>query len=253
MRKYWAGFNRDTRCILLVCFFAFFFNGLQTLMMGSILPDMKVSYGLTDTQAGLMLSGHSAGNLAACFLSGLVPLWLGRRKSIVLLSALAATGFTMMLVSGNLIWLVAAFAFTGMGRGSVSNFNNATVNRVTDGSPTASNLLHSFFAVGAISAPLVFLLFSRIAGWRAAVGAIILLGVLVSLSFSRVRLKNDRPDRADRAQKSLAFLRNRTYLILSAMMFFYLCAEYAINGWLVTYLQSKPQLLAQFTATGTDA
>ena len=34
------------------------------------------------------------------------------------------------------------------------------------------------------------------------------------------------------------------------MMFFYLCAEYAINGWLVTYLQNKPELLAQFAANG---
>ena len=34
------------------------------------------------------------------------------------------------------------------------------------------------------------------------------------------------------------------------MMFFYLCAEYSINGWLVTYLQNKPTLLAQF---GTNA
>lgn len=245
--------DQNTRRILNACFLAFFMNGLLTMMLGSVLPDMRVAYGLSDTQSGLLLSSHSAGNLVACFVSSLLPLWLGRRKSIVLLSALAAVGFSMMLVSGNPIWLMAAFVFTGMGRGSISNFNNTTVNRVTEGNPSDSNLLHSFFATGAISAPLVFLLASAIAGWRAAVVVIVVLGVVVAANFTRIRLPEDQPDRQDHAQKSLIFLRNPTFLILSGMMFFYLCSEYSINGWLVTFLQNKPALLEAFAATGNDA
>ena len=33
------------------------------------------------------------------------------------------------------------------------------------------------------------------------------------------------------------------------MMFCYLCSEYAINGWLVTYIQSKTELLSAFGQT----
>ena len=253
MRSFFASLDRNTRYILGTCFFAFFFNGLMTLMMGSVLPDIQSTYGLSDTQSGLMLAGHSVGNLAACFLSGLVPLWLGRRKSIMMLCLSSVIGYSMMMFSGNPVWLIAAFAFSGIGRGSISNFNNSTVNRVTRGNPAASNLLHSCFAAGAISAPLVFLLASRVAGWRAAVGIIALLGLLVATAFSRLRLPDDRPDREDASQKSLVFLRNPSYLILGGMMFFYLCAEYSINGWLVTYLQSMPSLLAQFTQGGGDA
>lgn len=253
MRAFFRSLSRDTRRILGACFLAFFSNGILTMMIGSVLPDMKLAYGLTDTQAGLMLSGHSAGNLAACFLSGLAPLWLGRRRSIVLLSALAAVGFTMMLAYGDPLWLIVAFVLTGTGRGSVSNFNNATVNRVTGGSPAASNLLHGFFAVGAISAPLVFLLCGNFGGWRTALGVIVALGIAVAFGFSRVRLEDDKPDRRDKANRSMAFVRNRTFLILAGMMFFYLCAEYSINGWLVTYLQNKPELAAQFAAQASGA
>jgi len=251
MHKLFSGFDRGTRRILGACFLAFFLNGLTTLMMGSLLPDMKASYGLTDTQSGIILSGHSIGNLIACFLSGLVSLWLGRRKAIVALSIISSIGFTMVLFFGNPLWLIAAFILTGIGRGSISNFNNATVNRVTHGDPSASNVLHSFFAAGAICAPLVFLLASRVAGWKTAVVCIVLLGIGVTVNFSTLRLPDDRPDRADQSQKSLAFLRNPSFLIFCGMMFFYLCAEYSINGWLVTYLQSKPDLLKQFT--GPDA
>ena len=250
MRNTPGELDAGTRRTLIICFFAFFFNGLMTMMQGSVLPDMKTAYHLTDTQGGLMLAGHSAGNLAACLLSGLVPLLLGRRRGIALLSLSASLGYGMMLLSGNPIWMVAAFGLGGMGRGSISNFNNGTVSRVTGGSPAASNLLHSMFAIGAIAAPLVFLLCSRIGSWRLAVGATALLGAAVSLAFTRLPLVDDRPDKTDKAQRSLAFLRNPAYLVFGGMMFFYLCAEYSINGWLVTYLQSKPPLLAQFAIAG---
>lgn len=253
MISFFMALSKGTRRILGACFLAFFFNGLMTMMMGSLLPDLKATYHLTDTQAGLMLSGHSAGNLLACFLSGLLPLWLGKRKSITMLVALAAMGFAMMLVSGNPLWLLIGFAFTGVGRGSISNFNNTTVNVTTGGSPAALNLLHSVFAVGAILAPLVFLLAGRLGGWYAAAGLIAVLGAVVAFHFSRLQLPDDQPDRRDVTQRSMVFLKNRTFMILAGMMFFYLCVEYAINGWLVTYLQNKPLLLAQFAAQSGDA
>lgn len=224
MRSYLKNLPDNTRKIIATCFIAFFFNGTLSMMIGSLLPDLKAAYGLSDTQIGLMLSGHSAGNLIASLLSGLVPLWLGRRRSITLLSAASALGFSMMLVSGNPVWLILAFAFSGIGRGSVGNFNNYTINTATGGSPTASNLLHSFFAVGAIGAPLLFLLAVHVDGWQAAVVLVAVIGTVVSFAFSRLRLPQDRPDRRDQTQKSLIFLQNRTYLILGGMMFF-ICAQ----------------------------
>lgn len=66
-----------SRTLLYACFFAFFCNGALTLTMGSAIPDLKATYGLNDTISGLFLSAHSAGNLVAGFVSGLVPLYLG--------------------------------------------------------------------------------------------------------------------------------------------------------------------------------
>lgn len=231
---------------LAACFFAFFTNGTFTLMMGSILPDMKLAYALSDTQSGMMLSAHSIGNLIAGFVSGLVPLWLGRRKSIVCLYALATIGFVMMLVWGNPVWLVLCFILTGIGRGSVSNFNNGTVNKVSGGNPVAANLLHCFFAVGALTAPLVFLLLNKIGSWHFALVYVAILTVLSVFGFSRLTLEDDKPDRKDKTQSTMVFLKNPSFLILAMMMFFYLCAEFSINGWLVTYLQNKEALFSAF-------
>lgn len=250
MNRLFPDMDKASRKILGICYFAFFFSGIFSLMMGSLLPDIKAEYALSDGQSGLLLSGHSLGNLLAAITSGLVPLVLGKRKSMMVLSSLTIIGFAMMLLYGNPIWLVVAFVLTGIGRGSVSNFNNGTVGQLSGGSPAASNLLHGSFAVGALSAPLVFLLANNLGGWKAAVGIILLLGVFVVAGFSQMRFTEDRPNPQDKNQSSMAFLKNRSYLIWAGMMLCYLCGEYSINGWLVTFLQNKSSLLQVFDAAG---
>ena len=244
--------DKKQRSILYTCFFAFFANGALSLTLGSVMPDLKLAYGLSDTVSGLFLSAHSAGNLIAGFISGLIPLYLGERKSIMLMGSLAFIGFLMMTVWGNPAWLLLAFAFTGLGRGSVTNFDNRTVNRLSGGSPAASNMLHGSFAIGAILAPLAFLCLRNLFGWRVGLAFVILCGVVSLCNFSRMRLAVDRPDRKDKSNSTLVFLKNPSFLILAMMMFCYLCSEYAINGWLVTYIQNKESLLTAFSADGQE-
>ncbi len=241
--------DKPGRTLLNACFFAFFCNGTLSLMMGSAIPDIKAAYGLSDTLSGLFLSAHSAGNLVAGFISGLVPLYLGQRRSIMLLSSLAFIGFLMLVLWGNPIWLFMAFIFTGLGRGSVTNFDNRMVNILSGGSPAATNLLHSSFAVGAILAPMIFLLMRTAVSWRAGLLVVVAFGTISVCNLGRMRLEDDQPDRKDKVNSTMCFLKNPSFLILAMMMFCYLCSEYAINGWLVTYIQSKDALLASFGAT----
>lgn len=244
--------SKRERSILYTCFFAFFCNGSLALMMGSAIPDLKAAYQLSDTLSGLFLSAHSIGNLIAGFISGIVPLYLGQKKSILLLSSLAFIGFAMMIVWGNPVWLFLAFVFTGLGRGSVTNFDNRMVNQISGGSPVGTNLLHSCFAVGAILTPLIFLAVSRCLGWRAAVGVVVLFGFVSLFNLSRMKLQQDHLDRRDKTNSTVCFLKNPSFLILAMMMFCYLCSEYAINGWLVTYIQNKESLLLGFGKTGDE-
>ncbi|MBQ8556632.1 MAG: MFS transporter [Clostridia bacterium] len=245
--------DKQDKQALFTCFFAFFCNGTLSLMMGSVMPDLKAAYNLSDTTSGLFISAHSAGNLIAGLVSGLVPLWLGQKRSVITLSALAFVGYLMMTIAGWPAWLFLAFLLVGFGRGSVTNFDNRMVNQLSGGSPAASNLLHSCFAVGAILTPLVFLTLRNSFSWQIGLGYVILLGVVSLINMSRMQLKNDRPSPKDKANSTLVFLKNPSFLILAAMMFCYLCSEYAINGWLVTYIQNKENLLSSLAASGSDA
>ena len=245
--------DRQDKQALFTCFFAFFCNGTLALMMGSVMPDLKVAYNLSDTTSGLFITAHSAGNLIAGLISGLIPLWLGQKRSIFVLSGLAFVGYLMTMIAGWPAWLFLAFLLIGFGRGSVSNFDNRMVNQLSGGSPAAANLLHSCFAVGAILTPLVFLALRNAFSWQVGVGYVVLLGCVSLFNMARMQLKNDRPSPKDKQNSTLVFLRNPSFLILAAMMFCYLCSEYAINGWLVTYIQNKENLLADLAASGSDA
>ena len=163
------------------------------LTQGSMMPDMKAAYGLTDTMGGLMLSAHSIGNLVAGFLSGVVGVYLGRKKTVIMLSSLAFIGMLLIALFGAPGLLFFAFILTGVGRGSMSNFNNGTVNAITGGSAAASNLLHAVFAVGAITAPMAFLLLRNAISWQAGVLLVVACGAISVLNLTRVTVPDDRP------------------------------------------------------------
>ena len=250
MFSYLGGLDRPRRALLYACFYAFFCNGFLALTLGSMLPDMRAAYRLDNAMGGLMLAAHSVGNLTAGFLSGVAGVYLGRRRTVVCLSALGFAGMLAIALTGAPGLLCAAFFCTGMGRGSVSNFNNATVNAVTGGSAAASNLMHALFAVGAITAPMSFLLLRRVIDWRAGVTLVAVLGALSVINLARLPASDDRPAPGRNRTGGFGFMRDPRFLVLGAMMLFYLCAEYAINGWLVSYIQHKDVLLAGFNATG---
>lgn len=243
--------DKSRRTLLYACFYAFFCNGMIALTQGSMLPDMKAAYGLSDTAGGLMLSAHSIGNLAAGFLSGVVGVYLGRKRTVIMLSSLAFIGMLLIAVQGVPGLLFFAFILTGVGRGSVSNFNNGTVNAITGGSAAASNLLHAVFAVGAIFSPMAFLLLRNAINWQAGVLLVVVCGAISVANLTRVTVPDDRPAKKTGGRSGgFGFLKEPAFLVLAGMMLFYLCSEYAINGWLVSYIQHKDALLQNFGVTG---
>lgn len=224
------------RSILNAVFYVFFVNGVFAMIMGSLLPLISLEYNLSDTMSGSLISAHSVGNLLAGFIAGVLPMYFGRKKSIVLLSSFVVAGFVLLLITGNPLVLLAAFLFTGISRGSVSNFNNTMVNEVSDSSPSALSFLHSIFAVGAILAPLLAMVSTRLLGsngWRLSVAVIIVLTSVSVFFFSRMEIIENTASR--KKGSSYEFLRSKVFWIHAGILFFYLAGEASINGWIVKY------------------
>ena len=64
--------------------FVFFVSGASSVLMGNLMPFLRETYGISYAQAGLLLSLPSWGNLASIFITGYLPTYIGRRKTVLL-------------------------------------------------------------------------------------------------------------------------------------------------------------------------
>ena len=236
-KMFYSNLDENNKYILNCCFFIFAINGLHSMILGSVLPLISFEYGLNNTISGSLISAHQAGNLVSSFFAGILPLYLGRKKSIIFLCTFVMMGFLIMILTGNPVLLILGFLFTGLSRGSISNFSNTIVNEVSNSSPSALSFLHSIFAVGALIAPLLVIASVNITGdigWRTALGVIIFLVAVSIFLFSKMKMDST-VKKSDKVKISYVFLKNKYFWISSGILFFYLCAESAINGWIVKY------------------
>lgn len=243
------GLSSSEKALFLGCFYTFFVNGGLALILGAILPFMKDTYNLNYQLTGLLISMHSIGNLISSFLGGVLPVYLGKKKSIILFCSFGVIAFLLMISTGNPIVLLIAFLFTGLNRGAVSNFNNTVINDIATGQAWALNLLHSVFAIGAFISPFIALFFTRNNpnGWIYAALVLAFMCLIEIIVYSTMKIPNPNPvKREGKVKSDWGFLKNKYYLVACGILFSYLCAEQAINGWLVTYLKESGILSGTF-------
>ena len=235
--SFYRELNQRDQYIIKCCFFVFAVNGLYAMILGSLLPLISSEYGLNNTVSGALISAHQVGNLIAGFIAGMLPIYLGRKKTIMFLCCFVVMGFFIMIMSGNPVLLILGFLFTGLSRGSISNFNNSVVNEVSNSSPAALNILHSVFAIGALSAPFLVIVCTQVAGdtgWKIAAAVIIILAIVSIILFAKIEIE-EHTGKKEKKKVSYVFLKNKFFWISAGILFFYLCAEATINGWIVKY------------------
>ena len=231
------------------CYGTFAFNGVLALTIGALLPYIRDSYALNYAFAGLLVSLHSVGNLCASFVAGILPLFVGRRKSIMLFSACYAVAFVMVILTGQPFVLAVAFFMTGLARGAVSNFNNTEVNMLAPGQGWALNALHASFAVGAFLAPMLVLLCAQVLNnWKLMCGLLVAFGVTEFLIFAFMPLEVNELKGKDKG-KNFGFLQRREFWFTIGILFFYLCAEQGVIGWMVTYFKDTGIMSAGYAQT----
>jgi len=202
---------------------------------------MWETYNLSYQITGLLISFHAFGSLISSFVGGIIPVYLGRKISILLLSSAAVIGFILMTLTGNPFFLLLAFFLTGINKGAISNFGNTIVNDIATGKAWAQNLLHSMFAIGAFVSPFVALFFTHgnTHGWVYAVLIWAFLCFTELIVLTRLKIPNNFPMHKKSRKMNLGFLKNKYYLTACLILFFYAAAEQSINGFLVTYFKDS--------------
>lgn len=222
------------------CYFAFFVNGAMVLLVGAILPYLIEEAGINYSIAGGFLSAFAIGNLLASFINPILAAKIGRKATIVSMSAFIPLMWFVITLVPPIPVIYAAFILLGIGRGSVSIINNAVVNDNSDGKPAALNLLHMTFAVGAFLSPFLTSMYINAGlGWKAVAYTVVAGSALACVFYAFMKLDYNMPkESAKAAEGSKDFYRNPVFYIMGILLFLYLGLENCVNGWFVTYFKS---------------
>lgn len=246
--------NQENRLIRNTLF-AFFVSGAASMLMGNLMPFLREIYGISYARAGFLLSLPSWGNLASVFLTGYLPTYIGRRKTILTTSVWMAIAFALVTFGiGGAAALPFACVMIGIARGGNSNFSNTMMSTLSGSRAAVGyNLLHSAFAVGAVLSPLALVACTRNNpdGWRIMSTGIIVLCVLQVVVYARMALPAENITKSIKSVDK-SFLKSRSFWLGCAILFFYISVEYAICNWLVTYFKDSGCLSASVSQMMTS-
>lgn len=232
----------------------FMINGMLALSIGSLLPFVKEARGLDYVFSGMLVSLHSVGNLLSSFTAGVLPVYLGRKKSILLFESLFAIAFALLLFGKGPVALILAFLLTGLARGAASNFNNKTINQLAPGQAWMINGLHAMFAIGAFLFPLLLTALTSVKtdNWIYACYFMLAMGVLAWILYYLIPVEGEEVAKSVEKQKEkpkadYGFFKEPMFWLCTSILFFYLCAEQGVIGWLITYFKDSGFLSASLS------
>ncbi len=233
---------------------AFVLNGMLALSIGSLLPFVRDARGLDYAFCGLIVSLHSVGNLISSFAAGTLPVWIGRKKSILMFNFFYAFSYLLLIFGRGRLGLALAFTMTGLARGATSNFCNTVINRLAPGKASIINGLHAMFSIGAFFFPIfLMILTARDAGrWTYACWFLAAMGVVSWLLYFGMPEEESGPGEKKGAGSGFGFFKEPLFLLCTGTLFFYLCAEQGVIGWMITYFKDTGLLnasLSQITAS----
>lgn len=224
-------------------YFTFLASGFMIMLMGAIMPYLIEDYGISYNTAGTYLSLFACGNLFASYYVHWVIEKFGVKASIIVLSALITIGYCTLTLTQVGVLLAGCFFCIGVGRGSISNVDNSLINDFAPGELKYLNYLHMFFAIGAFLSPLaVVFLMGQGLGWKSVVYCCLAVSSAMFLVYCILPISRKPKPKAvevEKAENRKSVLADPGFVLGCSLLFFYVGAEGAMVGWLVTYLKNS--------------
>ena len=224
---------------LFFTYFVFVCNGMLALSIGSLMPLISDARGLNYEVCVLLVSLHSVGNFLSSFFAGVLAEKIGRKRSILIFNSFFAISYLIILLSGNIPLLIVAFAMTGLARGATSNCCNTVINNLAPGKAGLINGLHAMFSVGAFLFPILLMLItsSNPDNWMYASLFMLIVGMISWILYFFLPMDGLTIVKKEKKGSNYGFFKEPLFYLCIATLFFYLCVEQGVIGWLVTYFK----------------
>lgn len=224
---------------VVACASIFVWGSIATLL-GSILPTLATRANLSMTQVGHVFLANGLGLVIASLLAGpLVDVW--GKKGVLLAGAGLVVGSLLLLSRASALPTIAFLAFTLGAGGSalVTGANAAVSDLYPEKRESALNFLNFFFGVGAFVTPFAIVPLEQS---RGLMGVLVALAVFAGVSFllsASTRFPAPLRSRTWSLAEATTLVRNPGFLLLGAILFFYVGVEISIWNWQVTFLTER--------------
>jgi MFS transporter, FHS family, glucose/mannose:H+ symporter len=226
---------------------AFLLIGWSGLLVPSLIRSVKEAFDQSDAGIGLFYFLYAAAYASGSLGGGLATERFGRRAVLGSAVGIHALGLVALGLGPSWVVFLVAGLPSGLGAGAIDGgVNGLFLDQFRSGRGRALNLLHLFFSVGALAAPLaVGVLVDGGVGWQAIIVATGLVAVPIAGLFAVVGMPGGRRTAADdpEAVAPAATVRDRLSLpliLLGLAIAFYVASEVGVSSWLVRFLEPAP-------------
>lgn len=217
-------------------FSGIFLFGISMVMIGSILPLLKIRFGIGDAEAGGLFSILPVGLLIGSVAFGPIVDKFNYRWTLFFATLFLSAGFFGIAHATSLDWLRISIFLFGLGGGTINGGTSALVSDLSEGKQKIINLnwLGMFYGIGAFSMPLILSLVSE-RNHVLIIDVVSLLSLIIAVGFLFI----DYPIVVEKDKISIKlipkFLKNRFFMVICFYLFFQSAFEALVNNWTVSF------------------
>ena len=169
------------------------------------------------------------------------------RMTVLLMSCGHFLGYLLMTLNGASAILTAAFLLVGIAKGCALNSCTVLVGSNSADRTKGMSILHGIYACGALLCPFVIAVMAK-GGVNLPMIAVAVIGALLWLLFLAAGLPGKSQGASGKTGGGeFAFLKQKRFWMLTALIFCQNAAETSVTGWLVTYYKNQGILSGAFS------
>ena len=223
--------------------------GWTGLLVPSAIRSIEATFAQNDAGIGLIYLLYSGAYAAGSFGGGPLTERIGRRRVLVAAAILHGLGIASFGLAPTWGLFVASALLAGLGGGGLDGGSNGLyLDLFRTGRGRAMNLLHLFFSVGALSAPLVVgALIEGGVAWQSVFVGSALAPLAIAAWYAVAAMPSGRATTSSTSDAAGA-ARSRPLpsglglpiALLAVAMATYVASEVGVSSWLVRFLEPAP-------------
>ncbi len=217
--------------------------GVSMVLIGSVLPLLKLRLGLSDIIAGGLFSILPFGLLIGSISFGPITDKYGYRWVLSIACLFLAIGFIGIGHTFSLLLLRISILFFGIGGGVINGATSALISDLSNDNKKIANLnlLGVFFGIGAFCMPLILSTLNDEL-YVLAINIAAMMSVLISLLFLLIKYPLSVKKEKVSFKLIPLFLKKKVFLFICFFLFFQSAFEAIINNWSVSYFTEQLQV-----------